>query len=204
MPDDPRQRTESAPAEAAPGAGEPVAERVPVGIILERRKSHHPWLDYAWKAVDAVAGAPPRDPLGDWTITDQGDEWVRFHAGTLMLSVFPGVAVGYRLNLCQMPPRLFVVVGRPDRPGALYELAPFHVTACPFEAQEYLDGDDTVEPVTMPPNLIGFLEAFVARCPLPPAFQKRRRKSWREGGREGGKAGGAAASTGAPEGSRDG
>lgn len=167
---------------------EPGPEQVAVGIVLERRKSRHPWQDYAWKVAAAIAGAPPRDPHGAWLTTAEGEDWTHYHAGTLTLTVYPGEAEGYRLNLLQQPPRLFVLLRR-TQPGAQHELAPFHVTACPFEAQEYLDGDELVETVTMPLTLVGFLQDFVERCPLPPAFHKRKRKRWREGQGAGGQGG---------------
>ena len=49
-------------------------ETMPLGVVLERRKSTHPWGDYSWKASDLLVGAPARDPRGDWlTLREEED-----------------------------------------------------------------------------------------------------------------------------------
>ncbi len=156
---------------------ERIVERIAVGIVLERRKSKHRWLDYAWKPVAAIAGAPPRDPRGEWALAAAGEEWTHFHAGTLTLELFRKETEGYRVNLSQEPPRLFVVLRDLEDPEVEHPLVPVFVTACPYEAQDYLDSaNDLVEPVAMPPELIGFLQAFVDRHHVDQPFKKRKRR----------------------------
>ncbi|SMF23828.1 Protein of unknown function [Tistlia consotensis] len=156
-----------------------IVERVEVGIVLERRESRHPWLDFAWKPVAAIAGAPARDPRGDWPVAAQGDDWIHFHAGTLTLEMFRKETEGYRVNLSQDPPRLFVVLRDPEDPEVDHPIVPILVTACPYEAQDYLDsGSDLVEPVAMPPELVAFLRDFVERNHVEQPFKKRQRRPY--------------------------
>lgn len=166
-----------AAADQQPPGGARIVERVPVGVVLERRKSRHPWLDYAWKPVAAIVGAPARDPRGEWPVAVQGDDWVHFHAGTLTLELFRKETEAYKVNLSQEPPRLFVVMRDPEDPAVDHPLVPVLVTASPFEAQDYLDsGNELVEPVAMPPALIGFLQEFVDRHHVDEPFKKRKRR----------------------------
>ena len=37
-------------------------ERLPVGVIVERRKARNPWDDFIWRAVALVPGAAPPAP----------------------------------------------------------------------------------------------------------------------------------------------
>jgi hypothetical protein len=151
---------------------------LPLGVVVERRAVDNPWIDHTWRAIAVIAGAPPRSPSDEWTLVRQGDGRTHFHAGTLNLELFPKETDGYCLNLAQTPPRIFVVLRKGEDRAASHEVMPFHVTACPFEAQEYLDGDDLVEVVPMPDLVVGFVRDFVERNPRPPAFKKRKRKAW--------------------------
>lgn len=180
MADRPLEGAEDAGAEgagAAPPAGGRIVERIPVGIVLERRKSRHPWLDYAWKPVAIVPGAPPRDPRGEWSVSGQGEDWVHYFAGTLTLELFRKETEGYKVNLSQDPPRVFVVLRDLEDPAVDHPLVPFVITASPFEAQGYLEsGNDLVEPVEMPAELAAFIQDFVDRHHVDQPFYKRKRR----------------------------
>ena len=67
--------------------------------------------------------------------------------------------------------------------GSQHDYAPFLVTACPYEAQDYLDsGDDLVEPVVMPAAVVAFVQGFIDRHHVDEPFHKRKRKRWSEEG----------------------
>ncbi len=152
-----------------------------LGVVLERRKLDNPWHDHSWRPVAVIPGAPPGDPAGDWKLLRSGEDWQHFHAGTLTLELYPGETEGYRTNLSQEPPRLFVVLRGQDEADSAHEFQPFLVTACPYEAQDYLDsGDDIVEPVAMPEAVVAFVQAYIDRHHVDEPFQKRKRKRWSE------------------------
>lgn len=152
-------------------------DRVPLGVVMERRLSDHPWQDHVWQPVSVFPGAPALDPKGEWTLIREGDGWARFHAGTLELKLFRSWTEGYKLNLSQRPPRVFVIVRRGDGLGDRHEWQPFHVTVCPYEAQEHLDGgDDMVEAVAMPEGMAAWVKDFVDRHHVDKPFVKRKRK----------------------------
>ena len=82
----------------------------------------------------------------------------------------------YRVALTNDPPSVYVVLRRAEGSGAPYEYEVFCATASAFEAQDYLDsGEEIVEPVPMPPALVGWLSAFVERHHVEEEFRKRRR-----------------------------
>jgi hypothetical protein len=152
-------------------------ETLPLGVVLERRRIDNPWTEYSWRPVAVIAGALPRDPLGERILLDQGDDWAHFHSGTLPLELFRRETEGYRLNLSQDPPRLFVVLRTEEEGESAHDVVPFLVTACPYEAQDYLDsGDEIVEAVAMPPELIAFVQSYIDRHHVDEPFKKRKRK----------------------------
>lgn len=147
-------------------------EALPVGIVLERRRGLGPWQEFAWRPVAVIPGAPPVE--GAWHPIREGDGWAQFHAATLPLELFHTDTAGYKLNLSQDPPRVWVVL-RPDEAGEA-GVAPFFVTASAHEAEAYqVSGTETVEPVPMPDALIALVSDFVEQHHVDVVFEKRER-----------------------------
>ena len=158
-------------------------QQMPLGVVVERREVEHRWIKHSWTAVAVIPGAAPADPLGSWTRLADGEGWVQYHAGTLPLELFPKETEGYRVNLAQTPPRVFVVLRTGDDMESEHDVVPFLATACPFEAQDYLDsGEEIVEAVVMPPGVVALVESFVTRHHVEETFHKRKRKRWAEQG----------------------
>lgn len=154
-------------------------ERLPLGIVVEKRKLDNPWIDHTWKPVAVVAGAQEQDPRGPWKEMGHGDSWIQYLAGTLYMGLFRKETEAYKINLAQHPPCVFVILRRRDDPTMPHEFYPFFVTASPYEAQDFLDaGEDIVERVPMPDSVIAFVETFVAEFHVEEEFHKRKRKRY--------------------------
>ena len=146
-------------------------DRIALGIVLERRDSMHPWQDHVWSAHAVLPGG---GPAGEWRVLNSGPGWARYYAGCLDLQLFPRETEGYRQNLSGDLATVFVVLrsGEGDR-----EVEPFLVTACPFEAQDYMDsGEEIVERVAMPPEMAAWIRAYVDRHHVDEPFVKRKQK----------------------------
>jgi Protein of unknown function (DUF3305) len=65
---------------------------------------------------------------------------------------------------------------QPSERTAGNEVAPFLVTASPYEAEGYMEGEDLVEAVPMPQGLLAWVQAFVERHHVDQPFVKRKRK----------------------------
>ncbi len=126
-------------------------ESLQLGIVLERRRLDNPWQDFDWRPVAVIPGAPACDPEGAWRGLGEGEDWIRYHGGTLSLELFRSETEGYKVNLSNDPPRVFVVLRSGEDAEGAHDVVPFLVTACPYEAQDYLDsGEDIIEGVPMP------------------------------------------------------
>ena len=146
-------------------------DRTSVGIVLERRKSSHPWQDHCWRAQALIAEGGPDD---EWRLLAEGPGWQRFYAGALPLELHRGETEGYRENLLSSRPAIYVVLRRGLKGR---ELAPLLITACPHEAQSYGgEGEDIVEAVPMPAILAAWIGRFVARHHVEKPFVKRKQK----------------------------
>jgi len=160
------------------GQRERVMERrqsMPLGVVVERREIEHRWQQHSWRAVAVIPGAPA---LEAWRELARGDRFVRWHAATLPLELHRTETEAYRVNLSGKTPSVYVVLRHvePSERTAGNPIAPFLVTASPYEAEGYLEGEDVVEAAPMPAGLIAWVHAFVQRHHVDEPFIKRKRK----------------------------
>ncbi len=143
---------------------------MPVGIVIERRASDHPWQDATWAPVAVIPHAGPVD--APRLLVEDGTR-TQFHVATLPLELFRGETEGYSLNLSQAEPVVYVVL-RPDD-EADSGLKAFLATVCPFEASSYVEsGDEITQGVAMPDEVNAWLSQFVDTHHKEEPFKKRK------------------------------
>ena len=144
--------------------------RIPVGVVVERRKSSSPWTDVVWRPVAVLAGLPDAAP---WTPLASEGETATFYAGAVEIELHRSETDNYRRNLASEAPSLWVSLqaaeGEPP-----YEIAA--VTADPAEGEGWTEpGQGIVEAVAMPELLREAIAAFVAEHHVEHVFEKRKR-----------------------------
>jgi Protein of unknown function (DUF3305) len=145
-------------------------QRLPVGVVVERRKLNNPWAEFSWRPVAVLPGAPDTAP---WTMLDEQHEVRRFYAGASEVELFAGNAGYYRDNLTSGEPALWVVL-RPTGLEPPFQV--FTVTADPNEGEAFTQaGNDLVEAVAMPEPIRESIAAFVAEHHIETQFVKRQR-----------------------------
>lgn len=144
--------------------------RIPVGVVVERRKAASPWVDFLWRPVSVLAGTPA---AAAWTqLTVEGDV-VTFYAGAAQVELHRTETANYLGNLASGAPQLWVVL-RPTGGEPAY--AVLTVTADPAEGEAFTEaGADLVETVPMPGVIAEALNAFVAEHHVERPFFKRQR-----------------------------
>ena len=153
--------------------------RMPLGVVVERRKSTSRWQDWMWRPVSVILGAPPLGP--EWRELLRGETWTHYHAANLPLELHRAETEAYLLNLAQQPPRIYVVL-RPATAPAPAPYRPLLITASPVEAEGYLaSGDEIVEGVPMPAAVVAWLRDFVDRHHVERPFVKHKRKRGADG-----------------------
>ena len=146
---------------------------IPLGIVVERRKSTHPWADWNWMPVSVFMNA---DPAAEWVeLTADGDV-TRYHAATLNLTLHRKETEAYRENLMLPVPELYVVLQECEEGSDEFPFVPHIVTASSFEMQDWMDaGDEVVEKVVMPEAVAALVQAFVEEHHVEEEFIKRKR-----------------------------
>ena len=122
-------------------------ESLSVGIVIERRK----------------------------VLREEAD-WTHFLAGAMDITLFRGETEGYRSNLSNDPPRVYVVLS-PGEEVDDPDVVPFMVTVCPYEAERYTEsGEDIVEGVVMPIEIAAWVQGFIDKHHVDEPFRKRKQK----------------------------
>lgn len=144
--------------------------RIPVGVVVERRKSANPWVDFIWCPVGALAGEPEAAP---WTVLSSSEDRTSYYAGAAEIALYRTETGYYRDNLASQTPSLWIAM-RPTGVEPPYEIVA--VTADPAEGESFTQAsDDVVEAVPMPPAVREAVEAFVAEHHVERPFVKRQR-----------------------------
>jgi hypothetical protein len=148
----------------------PPVVHIPTGVVVERVKSTSQWIDFLWRPVSVLAGAPETAP---WTKLAGDDERATFYAGHTSIVLHTADTGSYRDNLATGSPALWVVL-RPVDSDPAYQL--FAVTADPSEGEAMTEaGNNIVEPVPMPEPIRVTVAAFVAEHHVEREFFKRKR-----------------------------
>ncbi len=146
---------------------------IPLGIIVEKRKSSHPWADWQWLPVAVFMNA---SKTASWEELVRDDNFVRYHAATLSLTLHRKETEALRLNLSLDQPELYVVLQENEDHQSEFPYLPQAVTASSYDAQDFHDaGDDIIEKVAMPDAVAAFIQAFVEEHHVEQEFKKRRR-----------------------------
>jgi Protein of unknown function (DUF3305) len=145
-------------------------QRIPVGVVVERRKAVSQWIDFTWRPVSVLAGQPD---TAAWTVLSEKGEGALFYAGAVDIELHRTETGNYRDNLTSAKPSLWVVL-RPTNVEPPYEV--FAVTADPAEGEAFTEaGNDLVEAVAMPDLIRDALDAFIAEHHVERQFFKRQR-----------------------------
>jgi hypothetical protein len=148
----------------------PVHTRIPVGVVVERRKAQSPWIDFVWKPATVLAGLPDAAP---WTVLASEEAGTTFYAGPAAIDLYRTETTNYRDNLASAAPLLWIAL-RPTGVEPPYDIVA--VTADPAEGEALTEsGNDLVDVVPMPEPVRAVVEAFVAEHHVERPFYKRKR-----------------------------
>ncbi len=151
----------------------------PVSVILERRPATSRWADYVWEAVGITVGRQPGDREPRLIREDQGI--AHYLVGGLDVALHVDECESYYYNLISDHPRAYVVAHAED---TIQQPQPFRVSMSFDEAHAYLEGDDQIYAVDVPPELYRWTEAFVIANYFPEKKRKRKLRDWSAGDSE--------------------
>lgn len=145
-------------------------EDMTLGVVVERRALDNPWIDHSWLPSAILPGAPP---VPAWTVLGERDGVRQVYVGPHVISFHSIDTAHYRDNLQSGAPRIWVALRITDSEPPVSVVG---VTADPAEGEAYTEaGDDIIEALAMPAQIVERLAAFIAEHHVERAFYKRRR-----------------------------
>ncbi|WP_314945348.1 DUF3305 domain-containing protein [Bradyrhizobium cosmicum] len=145
--------------------------RIPVGIVVERRKADSPWGDFIWRSAAVL---PDKAAVEPWTILREQGGTTWFYAGSATVDLYVSETARYRDNVASGTPSLWVVLSPSEGP---WPYAITAATADPAEGEGFTEAaDNLVEAVPMPEVVRGVIESFIAEHHVEREFVKRERR----------------------------
>jgi Protein of unknown function (DUF3305) len=145
--------------------------RIPVGVVVERRKTDSPWIDFVWCGTGVLPDEPEMTP---WTVIREQEGTTLFYAGSATVDLYRSETARYRDNLATGAPKAWIVLTPSE--GA-WPYAVSAVTADPAEGEAFTEaGANLVEAVPMPEVLREAIENFIAEYHVEMEFVKRERR----------------------------
>jgi hypothetical protein len=146
-------------------------QRIPVGIVVERRKADSPWGDFIWRSAAVLPDKPDMEP---WTSLRDQDGTTLFYAGSATVDLYVSETARYRDNLASGTPSIWVILSPSEGPWP-YAIAA--ATADSAEGEGFTEAaDNLVEAVPMPEVMREVIESFVAEHHVEREFVKRERR----------------------------
>ncbi|QFS83953.1 hypothetical protein FIU97_14480 [Roseivivax sp. THAF40] len=147
------------------------AASIPVGVIVERRPGVTRWVREIWQPRALLPNAPP----ADWRVLREDGGRIEYHAATVPLTLYRGEAEAYRISLSEPVPAAYVIMRPSARDGFPWYV--HLVTASPHEAALFeQSGDELVEKVALPDDLIGWAGRWIEAHYREERFVKRKRR----------------------------
>ena len=145
--------------------------RIPVGVVVERRKAESPWIDFVWRGTGVLPDEPAMAP---WTVIREQDGTTLFYAGSATIDLYRSETARYLDNLATGAPSVWIVL-TPSEDSLPYAVSA--VTADPAEGEAFTEaGANLVEAVPMPEVLRETIENFIAQHHVETEFVKRERR----------------------------
>jgi Protein of unknown function (DUF3305) len=145
--------------------------RIPVGVVVERRKTDSPWIDFVWRGIGVLPDEPEMKP---WTVLREEDETTLYYAGSATVDLYRSETQFYRDNLASGTPSIWIVLSPSE---GTWPYAISAVTADPAEGEAYTEaGANLVEAVAMPEMVRDTIENFIAEHHVETEFVKRERR----------------------------
>jgi len=142
--------------------------RIPIGVVVERRKAISLWCEFVWRPIAVFGGLPDANP---WTQLATEGETVTFYAGPAEIELYRTETENYRSNLISASPSVWIMLlATASEPP--YEISV--VTVDPAEGEALTESaQGIVEAVAMPDSVRQAIASFVTEHHVERAFQKR-------------------------------
>lgn len=152
-------------------------DRLAIAVVMEKTPSTHPWAEYRYDAIGVVVRAQDEEAAVSRIYRDGETE--HFLVTGLTLRLHLDECESYYHNLMSPEPGCFIVANQPEDSDDMP--LPYLVSLSFDEVHAYLEGDEQIYSVQIPPRLYQWAEAYVLSHYVATRRTKRKLKNWSEG-----------------------
>ena len=138
------------------------------------------WRDFQWQAVGIAAKHNEMESLNQVQLVHDGGDTRQYLYDGFSVSLYADECESYYYNLMSPTPRCYVVARQDENDTPV----PFLVSMSFDVAHAYLEGDEEVYDVDIPPELYRWTETFVLAHYAPEKRVKRKRQNWKNPSQE--------------------
>jgi hypothetical protein len=159
--------------------------KFPVSVLMRYQLTpNNVWSNGQWDVSGVVVGEIGEKFGGDKQVIRNDTRNREYLCAGLTVELYKDDAESYYHNLMSDDPKAFVVCRTDETDDNQCE--PFLVTLSYGEATSYMEVDELVYSVAMPPELYRWVEQFVLEHYVPEKKRKRRRENWKDAGKRAG------------------
>ncbi len=152
-------------------------DHIPVTVIMEKQPARSSqWVDHIWTAIGVTVSNTEQVSDKPRVADIEDDVELKIYSG-YQVRLHVDECDSYYHNLMSPTPHCYVVVRQDDDDD---EPEPFIVSLSFDEAHAYLEGDDEVFAVDIPPEIYQWTESFVLAHYCPQQLKKRKRRDWKQ------------------------
>ena len=164
----PEISTESQSSNSLPSA-------MPISIFMESRPSNSQWADEYWKAVGVTVGQHADAGIDRVRLVFEEQGLKRYLYSGFQLKLYVDQCESYYHNLVSPYPKCYVITEINEEGVPV----PILVSMSFDEAHAYLEGDDQIYAVEIPPEVYVWTEAYVIANYFPEKKIKRKFNDWK-------------------------
>ena len=156
-------------------------DHLKLAVLMEKQPSSHPWADFRYEALGVLV----RDGDEEKSVSQvyQNGEVEQFLVTGMTLQLYPDECESYYHNLMSPEPGCFVVASQPEESSEMP--MPYLVSLSFDEVHAYLEGDEQIYSVPIPPELYKWAEAYVLTNYVAIKKTKRKLRNWSESEKRG-------------------
>ncbi len=149
----------------------------PVAVVLRYRQTpHNSWQEGNWSVDGIVAGQQAGDAGQERVLIHSSEDTRLYLCCGFTVQLYHDEAESYYQNLMAEKPAAFVICQREDNG----EITARQVTLSYAEATSYMEMEEDVYNVALPPELYRWLEQYVLEQYVPEKKKKRKREDWKK------------------------
>lgn len=154
-----------------------LVDNFPVSIVMQHNRiKNNIWISDKWDVSGVIAGDKATGGEPEQSISRIGADGEIFIWSNYQISLFKDEAESYYFNIISETPYVFVVCREEEYDS---QLTPFKVSVNYDEAASYMELNDHVFQVPMPPEIYRWLEGYVINNYIPVKRKKRKLENWK-------------------------